>query len=212
MKNCHSSIPLCATSLEEPLMSEASKYENRSPLHRYLLNRFLSSITQAVQSTGRQNIVEIGCADGYVYEFLRDHAGARFEYAGFDIDLDALQRARKRFPGIPFERASIYDFKASAELVLCLEVLEHLQEPDNALRHLAALDAEDFIVSVPHEPWFALGNLARGRHIATFGNLPDHVNRWTKARFRRQLSPWFEIVKDYSSFPWIAYRLRKATI
>jgi len=193
-------------------MSEASKYENRNPLHRYLLNRFLSSITQAVQSTGRQSIVEIGCADGYVYEFLRDHAGARFDYAGFDIDLDALQRARTRFPGIPFERGSIYDFKASAELVLCLEVLEHLEEPDNALRHLAALDIRDFIVSVPHEPWFALGNLARGRHIATFGNLPDHLNRWTKTQFRRQLSPWFEVVKDYSSFPWIAYRLRKATI
>jgi hypothetical protein len=193
-------------------MSEASKYENRNPLHRYLLNRFLSSITQAVQSTGRYNIVEIGCADGYVYEFLRDHVGIPFNYAGFDIDLDALQRARKRFPEISFERGSIYDFKARAELVLCLEVLEHLEEPGNALRHLAALDIRDFIVSVPHEPWFALGNLARGRHIATFGNLPDHVNRWTKAQFRRQISPWFEVVKDYSSFPWIAYRLRKATI
>jgi 2-polyprenyl-3-methyl-5-hydroxy-6-metoxy-1,4-benzoquinol methylase len=193
-------------------MSEASKYENTNSLHRYLLNRFLSSITQAVRSTGRQAIVEIGCADGYVYEFLRDHAEVPFNYAGFDVDLEALDRARTRFPGIAFERGSIYDFKANADLVLCLEVLEHLEEPENALRHLAALDASDFIVSVPHEPWFALGNFARGRHIATFGNLPDHVNRWTKAQFRRQISPWFEIVKDYSSFPWIAYRLRKATI
>ncbi len=193
-------------------MSEASKYENRNPLHRYLLDRFLQSITRAVLSTGRQNIVEIGCADGYVYEFLRDHAGVPFNYAGFDVDAVALERAKSRFPGIPFARGSIYDFKASADLVLCLEVLEHLDEPDTALRHLAALDATDFIVSVPHEPWFALGNLARGRHISTFGNLPDHLNRWTKAQFRQQLSPWFEVVKDYSSFPWIAYRLRKAAI
>jgi hypothetical protein len=193
-------------------MSEASKYENKNPLHHYLLHRFLSSITAGVRSTGRRNVVEIGCADGYVYEFLHTHLGVPFSYAGFDIDVDALERARKRFPGIPFERGSIYDFKATADLVLCLEVLEHLAEPDNALRHLAALDADDFIVSVPHEPWFALGNLARGRHIATFGNIPDHVNRWTKAQFRRQLSPWFEVVKDYSSFPWIAYRLRKATL
>jgi SAM-dependent methyltransferase len=193
-------------------MSEASKYENKNPLHRHLLHRFLSSITRAVLSTGRRDIAEIGCADGYVYEFLRDHAGARFHYAGFDVDVDALERARRRFPGVTFAHGSIYDFKTNADLVLCLEVLEHLEEPDAALRHIASLDADDFIISVPHEPWFALGNLARGRHIATFGNLPDHVNRWTKAQFRRQLSPWFEVVKDYSSFPWIAYRLRKATI
>jgi SAM-dependent methyltransferase len=190
-------------------MSEASKYENKNPLHRYLLHRFLRSITQTVRSTGRQTIVEIGCADGYVYDFLRSHVGVPFTYAGFDIDLDALEKAKSRFPGIRFEWGSIYDFKASAELVLCLEVLEHLDEPNNALSHLATVDADDFIVSVPHEPWFVLGNLARGRHIATFGNLPDHVNRWTKAQFRRQISPWFDIVKDCSSFPWIAYRLRK---
>jgi len=193
-------------------MSEASKYESKNPIQQYLLNRFLETITSAVLSTGRRNIVEIGCADGYVYEFLRDHAGIPFDYAGFDVDLVAIDRAKTRFPGTRFERGSIYDFKTSADLVLCLEVLEHLEEPDTALRHLATLDANDFIVSVPHEPWFALGNLARGRHIATFGNLPDHLNRWTKAQFRRQLSPWFEIVQDYSSFPWIAYRLRKAKI
>jgi hypothetical protein len=39
-------------------------------------------------------------------------------------------------------------------------------------------------------------NLAHDGHIATFGNRPDHVNRWTKTQFRRQLSPWFEVVKD----------------
>jgi trans-aconitate methyltransferase len=192
-------------------MSEASKYENKNPLHRYLLDRFLRSITRAVVSTGRTNIVEIGCADGYVYDFLRNHTGVPFDYEGLDVDLDALKRAKRRFPGIPFRQASIYDFETDADLVLCLEVLEHLEEPRKALRHLAELGPRDFVVSVPHEPWFALGNLARARHVATFGNLPDHVNRWTKNVFRRELSPWFEIVGDYSSFPWIAFRLRTAT-
>jgi hypothetical protein len=75
--------------------SEASKYENKNPLHRFLLNRFLSSITRGVLSTGRRDIVEIGCADGYVYEFLRDHAGVPLNYADFDIDLIALESAKK---------------------------------------------------------------------------------------------------------------------
>jgi SAM-dependent methyltransferase len=190
-------------------MSQTSKYESRNPVQIALVRRFLASVTKAVLSTGKRNIADVGCADGYVYQFLRDHAGAPFDYVGYDVDLAALERARARFPGIRFERGSVYDFDTSADLVLCLEVLEHLTDPDKALKHLASLTAGDFIVSVPHEPWFALGNLARGRHIARLGNLPNHFNRWTKTRFNTQLRPWFEIVTDYSSFPWILYRLRK---
>lgn len=190
-------------------MSQISKYESRNPIQTALVRRFLASVTKAVLSTGKRNIADVGCADGYVYQFLRDHAGVPLDYVGYDVDLAALERAKARFPGIRFERGSAYDLDASADLVLCLEVLEHLADPDKALQHLASLSAGDFIVSVPHEPWFALGNLARGRHIGTFGNLPDHFNRWTKTRFNTQLSPWFEIVTDYSSFPWILYRLRK---
>jgi hypothetical protein len=77
-------------------MSEASKYENKNPLHRYLLDRFLQSVTPAVLSTGRRDIVEIGCADGYVYEFLLDHAGVPLSCAGFDIDLIALESYQLR--------------------------------------------------------------------------------------------------------------------
>jgi SAM-dependent methyltransferase len=191
-------------------MSEKSKYESRSPIQRYLVERFLSSAAAALRSTGKRQIVEIGCADGYVYGFLRARLGVPFDYAGYDVDKAAITLAKQRYPDIQFEQGDIYGLAVRAEIVLCLEVLEHLSDPERALRQLAAMDADDFIVSVPHEPWFTLGNLARGRHLTTLGNIPGHINRWRKATFKQLVAPHFDIVQDYSSFPWIMYRLRKA--
>ena len=120
-------------------MSQTSKYESRNPIQIALVRRFLTSVTKAVLSTGKRNIADVGCADGYVYQFLRDHAGVPFDYVGYDVDLAALERAKARFPGIRLERGSVYDFDTSADLVLCLEVLEHLTDSDKALEHLASL-------------------------------------------------------------------------
>ena len=170
-------------------MSQRSKYENRNPLHQYLLRRFLTSATNAFLATGQRRIVEIGCADGYVYEFLRTHSGVDFEYQGYDVDGAALAEARRRFPTTRFEHGSIYEVKAAADVILCLEVLEHLTEPAEAVKRLAAMPASYVIVSVPHEPWFRLGNLARGRHIGTLGNLPDHLNAWNKNTLERCWRP-----------------------
>jgi SAM-dependent methyltransferase len=191
-------------------VSEKSKYETGNPIQRWLVERFLSSAATALRSTGKRQIVEIGCADGYVYAFLQARLGVPFDYAGYDVDGAAIVLAKQRYPEIHFEQGDIYGLAVRAEIVLCLEVLEHLSNPERALRQLAAMDADDFIVSVPHEPWFALGNLARFRHLATFGNRPNHVNHWGKATFRQLLAPHFDIVQDYSSFPWIMYLLRKA--
>lgn len=182
-------------------MSQRSKYENRNPLHQYLLRKFLTSAANAFLATGQRRVVEIGCADGYVYDFLRRHSGVDFEYQGYDIDGASLAEARRRFPDAHFKHGSIYDVRAEADVILCLKVLEHLTEPVEAVKHLAAMPASYVIVSVPHEPWFRLGNLARGRNVRTLGNLPDHLNAWNKKTFRALVAPQFQVVGDFSSFP-----------
>jgi SAM-dependent methyltransferase len=189
-------------------VSERSKYENRNPLHQYLLRRFLSAVTKAFVATGPRRVVEIGCANGHVYEFLKAHAGVDCEYQGYDVDDAALADARRRFPGVRFLHGNLYDLNVAADLILCLEVLEHLADPAEAVKRLAAMRAHRVIVSVPYEPWFRLGNLARGRHVGTLGNLPDHINAWNKKTLAALLTPFFQIVDDVSAFPWIVYLLR----
>ncbi len=190
-------------------MSQKSKYENANPLHQYLLNKFLWSATRAVVSTGGKEIADIGCADGYFYAFLREHLGVDFKYAGYDVDASAIALARSRFPEVQFIQASLEDLHPVTSVVLCLQVLEHLADPRLAVEKLSLMQSEYFIISVPHEPWFRLGNLARGRHITALGNLPGHLNHWNKRGFSKLLSPHFKIVEDFSSFPWIIHLVRK---
>jgi ubiquinone/menaquinone biosynthesis C-methylase UbiE len=96
----------------------------------------------------------------------------------------------------------------SFDLVFCLEVLEHLDTPAEALAELARVTRQTLIVSVPFEPWFTLGNLARAKHLATWGNFPEHVQHWNTRSFRRFLAQAFDDVHVEVAFPWIVARCR----
>ncbi|MBX4421787.1 methyltransferase domain-containing protein, partial [Mycobacterium tuberculosis] len=59
-----------------------------------------------------------------------------------------------------FSRQDVYRIEAQdiqADLVVCCEVLEHLEQPEVALRNIATLGARHVICSVPREPvWSAM--------------------------------------------------------
>ena len=54
--------------------------------------------------------------------------------------------------------------------VICCEVLEHLDDPGRALDQIVAQRPRRVILSVPHEPFFMLSNLARGKNVTRLGN------------------------------------------
>jgi hypothetical protein len=56
---------------------------------------------------------------------------------------------------------------------------------------------------VPHEPWFRLGSMLRGKHLRDFGNHPEHVNHWNRADLRALLETEFELTRISGSFPWL---------
>ena len=73
----------------------------------------------------------------------------------------------------------------SFDLVLAIEVLEHVPGPDAALGELARVCSGTFIASVPFEPIWRAGNLARRRYVRQLGNTPGHVNHWTRWGFQQ---------------------------
>jgi 2-polyprenyl-3-methyl-5-hydroxy-6-metoxy-1,4-benzoquinol methylase len=104
-----------------------------------------------------------------------------------------------------FQTRNIYELKAgedSAELIVCIEVLEHLEDPEAGLRALQKVTTQSLILSVPREPLWRALNLARGKYILRLGNTPGHVQHWSKHEFVQLVSKYFEVVEVRSPFPW----------
>lgn len=189
-----------------PVGNHYPKYQTRNPVARWLVNGFLESFCELSRQTKARDVLEVGCGEGHLSAILaRDGRRVR----GVDISPSVIEQARSnpdnRAYGAQFEVASVYDLSAerdSAELVVCCEVLEHLENPEAALAVLARVASPYLLVSVPREPvWRAL-NMARGRYIADLGNTPGHLQHWSHSGFLEMLSRFVEISEVRAPVPW----------
>lgn len=191
------------------------KYGTGNPLARLLVGRFQRSLGELVTATGAMDIHEVGCGEGHV-SILLAAPGRRVRGSDFSetIIAAARQNAEARGVHIVFKAASIYDLSPredSADLVVCCEVLEHLEDPQRALSVLARLANPHLIISVPREPLWRILNVARGRYIPRLGNTPGHIQHWSKKSFLNFLRPHLKIVKVVTPIPWIMVLARSET-
>lgn len=151
-------------------------------------------------------MVDAGCAEGFVAAFLR-RSFPKVASTGMDIDLEALYRGRQLSPGFQMQQADIHHLpyrSKSVDLVLCLEVLEHLQEPAVALSEITRVARRNCVLSVPHEPFFRLANLARGKSVSRLGDDIDHRQHWTRGGFARfLLANGLSVRALLAPMPWL---------
>jgi len=180
------------------------KHESKNPIQRALIGRFHEQLAHAVRELEPQNILEVGCGEGYVLRALRDH-GVTCPLAGIDFSPEAIQAAKQR---VPDANLSVDDALALAErgqkydVVLMIEVLEHIEQPERMLPVLERIASRSVVLSVPWEPFFRGLNFMRGKHIAAFGNDPEHVNHWSRSGFKRFVGSRFSIQRAPFAFPW----------
>jgi hypothetical protein len=185
--------------------SNERKYQTQNPIVRWFLERFLARLEAHVRALAPARLVDLGSGEGLVVTHLWAR-GLRFEYLGIDRSTAAVGEARARAPELRFIEGDVTSPPESAgwaDLALCLEVLEHLKTPELAVMQLARWTQRAAIVSVPWEPYFRLGNLARGKYLATGGNHPEHVQAFSPARLRRLLTRNFAQVDVETCFPWL---------
>jgi 2-polyprenyl-3-methyl-5-hydroxy-6-metoxy-1,4-benzoquinol methylase len=182
------------------------KYGSRNPIVRRMMSGFFTSVKELLRGIDAQSILELGCGEGHVGSQLQAlYPGSR--YRGIDIDPKIITEARTRFPNLKFETHSIYDIDSSfsdANLVVALEVFEHLDDPVQGMDAVLLLPFEHLLISVPREPIWRILNVARGKYVVDLGNTPGHVNHWSKLGFTRFLSHFgrLEILAVRSPFPW----------
>jgi ubiquinone/menaquinone biosynthesis C-methylase UbiE len=183
------------------------KYGSGNPIVQYIMRGFESSLSGLVQIAAAKSIHEIGCGEG---DWTLRWAEQGFPVRGCDFSEHAIGLAKdnaivRGLPPETFAIKSIYDLNAKddqADLVVCCEVLEHLEAPEAGLQALQRVVGRYLIVSVPREPIWCGLNLARGRYLKTLGNTPGHIQHWSKSSFIRLISKYFKVVEVRSPLPW----------
>jgi len=196
---------------EGPAGNVYDKYGTRNPIERMMVAGFIARITEAVRHTGARTVLEAGCGEGYVSGRLAAESdGARF--FAFDLDQKVVAAAKADYPRVVFFRSSVYDIPfpdCSVDLLIACEVLEHLDDPEKALKEMERVTRGYALVSVPREPLWRILNMMRLKYIGRLGNTPGHVRHWSKGGIVRLLSGWFDPVSVSSPLPWTVCLCRK---
>jgi SAM-dependent methyltransferase len=189
------------------------KYTSDNPAIRLLTERFLgrleSVFAEVHADTPAGRVLEVGCGEGEIAQRLR----ARWpQVTGLDLPDAGLRTAWQGIDDVAFlhgdaERLPFED--KAFDVVVAVEVLEHLRDPAQGLRELARVSRKHLVLSVPREPLFRGGNLLAGRHVRDLGNTPGHLNHWSTASFVRFTSQVGAVRAIHKPFPWTIAWVRK---
>ena len=192
--------------------SNLQKYLSPNPILRWLVRRFHGRITALVRTAGASHILDAGCGEGFTLREL--HAdGIQAAMLGVDYSHAALAWNRThRMSSSPLIMADIRHLPFppnSFDLVVCLEVLEHVPDAALGLSELLRVSRDRVLISVPHEPFFRGANFLRGRYLSTLGNHPEHLHTYTAHALRCLVSAQADVVWHGYSFPWQIALARK---
>lgn len=185
---------------------DTPKYRSKNPLQRELIRRFVAKVHALFLEAGPvESVLEVGVGEGFLSGYLSEKLPEK-AFTGVDVREEDLARLRRKFPRISTERADIYEvgkLPGRYDLVICAEVLEHVDDPDRALAALVSLRPKHLLLTVPHEPWFLLSNLLRGKNLSRLGNDPEHLQLFTSGRFRALLERHLTLERTTKSYPWL---------
>ena len=153
------------------------KYGSANPVVHRIMRGFAGRLQGYVERAAPASIHEVGCGEGY---WTLRWAQRGVPCRGTDFSESVIDYARAnargagRDPGM-FAVRSVYELSKPedrADLVVCCEVLEHLQDPRAALARLEAVAGRHLILSVPREPLWRALNVVRGGVPARSGEHP----------------------------------------
>lgn len=187
-----------------PVGNVYNKYGSRNPLAKLLMGGFLRSLFDLVEMTKAVDVHEVGCGEGHLCGMVADLGDARVRGSDFSEAMISVARDQNERSQVTFSQKSIYELASDdgAELIMCCEVMEHLDRPDDALEILSRLARPYCILTVPHEPLWRILNMSRGRYLRDLGNTPGHVQHWSRSAFEELCSKHFDVIEIRSPVPW----------
>ena len=194
--------------MEEDIFFEGNKLKHLSgnPFLIPIVRKFNNDVAELASSCKPKNILDIGCGEGFTTITIADKLpNARITAIDFEREYTAYAKEKNKRENVTYECRDLFNlpFRSNEfDLVICNEVLEHIKNYEEALNILTSISSKSLVVSVPNEPWFRIANLLRLRHISRLGNVPGHVNRWSKNQIRDVVSAHGRIVTLKTSTFW----------
>ncbi len=182
-----------------------NKYESQNPIAQWLTRNFKSNLLELIDKVEVNDIHELGCGEGYLSVYINDHVQAnRFRASDFSDEIIETAQKIHGDRGVEFSQGSVYEISQQdrAQLMICCEVLEHLEQPEAALQKIQSLEPEYAVFSVPREPLWRMTNMARFKYLSDLGNTPGHLQHWSKRGFLNMILRYFEIIEVRSPYPW----------
>ncbi len=179
------------------------KYGTRNPIARAMMGGFLRAVTGFYAQVSPRSVLEVGCGEGRLAQHLVTTALRPDRFVITDVDLVAL--APGLDPLLEPRQASAYELPfedRSFDLIVCCEVLEHLDDPVRGIAEVARVARRAAIVSTPREPLWRALNLARGRYVRDLGNTPGHVQHFSRRALREVVGGRMQVLATRTPVPW----------
>ncbi len=190
------------------------RYIKNNFIIRFVEGKRVRDLLKGLDRTEKE-ILEMGCGNGFILSKI--NFGNK---TGVDFSKTAIDSCKKKFKdskGFKFVYGNIekIDLKKKFDVVLCSEVLEHVNNPEKVINNLIKHSSKKILISVPNDKLtdFLKKLLIRLRLFDLFfKGLPRETNEWHLHNFtfnslKELLKDKVEAIKITRS-PWFFFPLK----
>ncbi|MBK7311834.1 MAG: class I SAM-dependent methyltransferase [Sphingobacteriaceae bacterium] len=116
-------------------------YLSNNPLWHQEDSAFKAGLIHSILEENKiayTSICEVGCGTGEILVQLQQlNSGKQISYCGYDISKDAIEMAQKKNSGIEFKCADFTKETTNSEVLLVIDVIEHLHDYFSFLKSIS---------------------------------------------------------------------------
>jgi SAM-dependent methyltransferase len=173
------------------------------PAENYWYRRHLAVYEWIAGRAAGLRVADLACGEGYGSDVLASSAA---EVVGIDANPEAHEHARLRYrrPNLRFERALVEEFEEPRDVIVFLQTIEHLDDPDGLCEQLVAAAPLAYI-STPNRLTLAPAGADRSDN-------PWHRREYTLEEYRELLERHFRAVELLGLFHARKLRLHELAL
>ena len=188
-----------------------TKHQNNNPIGKFFLDNFKSLLLTKVKQLKPESILDVGAGEGFTLEmFRKNNIGKKLE--GIEYMDEAIEFGKKLHPQVKIKKGDIYNLPYkdnSFDVIICTEVMEHIEDPAKALEELKRVTKYYIILSVPNEPLFTIQRFLRGKNMLKLGDHPEHIQHWSSGKFEKFVREHMMIKEVSTPLPWTMITAKK---